>query len=112
MTGSCYPCGLWPSTDERDKGSNWPKRAGHRRRASFAEAGILMYHACGTPRDEIVMDPARVEANRWEPAERANRAHRDRPRACALPTNAMVGIATIAQSWCADWIARPERQYR
>ena len=26
--------------------------------------------------------------------------------------NAMVGIATIAQSWCADWIARPERQYR
>jgi hypothetical protein len=79
MTGSCYPCGLWPSTDERDKGSNSPKRAGHRRRASFAEAGILMYHACGTPRDEIVMDPARVEANRWEPAERANRAHRDAP---------------------------------
>ena len=41
MTGSCYPCGLWPSTDERDKGSNSPKRAGHRRRASFAEVRTL-----------------------------------------------------------------------
>jgi len=111
MTGSCYPCGLWPSTDNRDKGSNWPRRAGHRRRASFAEARILMYHACGTQGTKSLWIPLVSKQTGGSQPSARTAPTATPPRLC-LPTNAMVGIATIAQSWCADWIARPARQCR